>query len=104
MTSTADIAWEMRRDGELAQCILRTLRDRVELHMWMTHDVVMSQSYSGPEQASAISAAWRRALTHRGWIEAESPVTVRLKPDRRRRQARQNSRPLGSDEFLGLKE
>jgi len=49
----------------------------------MTDDVVMSQHCSGPEQATATSTLWRRALIERGWVDANPRVTLKPKPDRR---------------------
>jgi len=57
--------------------------DRIELHISMTRDVVMSQQCNGPDQAAAISNAWWLALINRGWIEDHADVTIKAKPDRR---------------------
>lgn len=77
------VSWRLQRAGDRAQCLLQTVGDRVELHIRMTHDVVMSQQCSGPEQALAISRLWWSALVDRGWVEHGSHVTVRAKRDRR---------------------
>jgi hypothetical protein len=76
-------SWRLQRAGHSAQCLLRTVGDRVELHITMTHDVVMSQQCSGPEEALAISRVWWSALVDRGWVEHGSHVSLRAKPDRR---------------------
>jgi hypothetical protein len=81
------VSWRLQRAGDSAQCCLRTVGDRVELHITMTHDVVMSQQCRGPEEVSAISHAWWSALVERGWVEHESHVTLRAKRDRRSRTA-----------------
>jgi hypothetical protein len=76
-------AWALRRSQDAARCVLCTVGDRIELHISMTHDVVMSQQCIGPDQAAAISNAWRVALINRGWIEEHADVTIKAKPDRR---------------------
>jgi hypothetical protein len=76
-------SWTLQRAGHSAQCLLRTVGDRVELHITMTHDVVMSQQCSGPEEALAISRVWWSALVDRGWVEHGSHITLRAKRDRR---------------------
>jgi len=81
--SAEDHGWQLRRRDAFARCILRNIGDRVELHIAMSHDVVMSQQCAGPEQASAIARAWRAALIERGWVETDSTVLVRPKRDRR---------------------
>ena len=80
---TARVAWMLRRHHESARCVVCTIGDRVELHITMTHDVVMTQQCSGPEQAAAISNAWWVALMKRGWIDATSEVVLEPKADRR---------------------
>jgi len=75
--------WRLRRAGHSAHCLLRTVGDRVELHITMTHDVVMSQQCSGPEEALALSRVWWSALVDRGWVEHGSHVSVRARRDRR---------------------
>lgn len=77
------VSWRLQRVGDSAQCFLRTVGDRVELHITMTHHIVMSQQCSGPEEVSAISHAWWSALVDRGWFERPSHVTLRAKRDRR---------------------
>lgn len=77
------VAWMLRRHHESARCVVCTVGDRVELHITMTHDVVMTQQCSGPDQAAAISNAWWMALLKRGWIDATSEVTLEPKVDRR---------------------
>jgi hypothetical protein len=79
----AVVAWTLQREGDFARCLLGVVGDRVELHIAMTHDVVMSQRCNSPEQASAISGAWRNALVSRGWLTDEAIVTVKPKSDRR---------------------
>ena len=83
MISAEDRAWQLRHRDAFARCILRSIGDRVELHIAMSHDVVMSQQCAGPEQASAIARAWRAALIERGWEETDATVIVRPKRDRR---------------------
>jgi hypothetical protein len=82
-TSNARIAWQLRRDDASARCLLLSSDDRVELHITITHDVVMSQQCSGREQAEAVSSAWWSALVERGWSDTTSRVTVIPKRDRR---------------------
>lgn len=77
------VAWQLRRGGDSAWCIVRTLGDRVELHIAMAHDVVMSQRCSNATQASATSNLWRAAMVERGWVDANAPVTLKPKVDRR---------------------
>jgi hypothetical protein len=81
--SSARVSWRLRRADDSAQCLLRTVGDRVDLHITMTHDVVMSQQCSGPGQALAMSRVWWSALVDRGWVEYQSDVTLRAKRDRR---------------------
>jgi hypothetical protein len=76
------IAWTLYRAQDVAQCLLSAVGDRIELHITMTLDVVMSQQCSGPEQAAAVSSAWRLALVNRGWVDGRI-ATVRAKLDRR---------------------
>ena len=80
--SDRQVVWRLRRGNDLAWCILQPVGDRVELHITMAHDVVMSQRCNGPEQASATSTLWRSALVERGWVDAHVPA-VKPKPDRR---------------------
>jgi len=77
------LAWRLRRGADSAWCIVRTLGDRVELHITMAHDVVMSQRCNDSAQASATSNSWRAALLERGWVDANSPVALKPKVDRR---------------------
>jgi hypothetical protein len=77
------LAWRLQRGADAARCVICTVSDRVELHITMTRDLVMSQQCKGPDQASAISSAWWSALIDRGWIEAESHWILRPKTDRR---------------------
>lgn len=77
------VAWRLRRDTDSARCVVCTVGDRVELHITMTQDVVMSQQCTGPAHASAIAYAWWSALIDRGWVEGESNPTLRAKADRR---------------------
>jgi len=81
--SDRQVAWRLRRGADSAWCILRAVGDRVELHITMAHDVVMSQHCSSPEHASATSDLWRAALIERGWVDANAPVALKPKPDRR---------------------
>jgi hypothetical protein len=76
-------SWRLQRADNSAHCLLRTVGDRVELHITMAHDVVMSQQCSGPDQALAVSRAWWSALVDRGWVERHAEVTLRAKRDRR---------------------
>jgi hypothetical protein len=73
------ITWTLHRSRDSARCVLQALGDRVELHITMTHDVVMSQQCSGLDQAMAVSHAWWRALVNRGWISDQGRVSVRPK-------------------------
>jgi hypothetical protein len=79
----SQVSWRLQRAGGSAQCLLHTVRHRVELHITMTHHVVMSQQCTGPQEASALFNAWWSALVDRGWVEHESRVTLRPKRDRR---------------------
>ena len=82
-SSTQIDVWHLQRNDASARCVLRNIGDRLELHIAMTDDVVLSQQCAGPEQASAISARWRTALVERGWVEA-APIALKPKEDRRR--------------------
>jgi len=73
----------LRRSGDSARCVLRAIGDRVELHITMTDEVVMSQQCGSPEQADVVSRAWWSSLIDRGWIEEPSSVMLRPKDDRR---------------------
>jgi hypothetical protein len=73
------IAWTLHRSQDSARCVLRAVGDRVQLHITMTHEVVMSQQCSGPDQAAAISSAWWLALVNRGWIGDRATVTIKAK-------------------------
>jgi hypothetical protein len=81
--SDRQVAWRLRRGADSAWCILRAVGDRVDLHITMAHDVVMSQHCSGLEHAIATSSLWRTALIERGWVDANSPVALKPKTDRR---------------------
>jgi len=80
--SDRQVVWRLRRGNDLAWCVLQPVGDRVELHITMAHDVVMSQRCNGLAQASATSTLWRSALVERGWVDAHVPA-VKPKPDRR---------------------
>ena len=86
-STNALVSWTLRRAGDSARCVLRTIGDRVELHITMTDEVVMSQQCGGPEQAYAVSRSWWSALIDRGWIEEPSSVMLRPKDDRRCQRA-----------------
>jgi hypothetical protein len=85
------IAWRLRRGADSAWCVVRAVGDRVELHITMAHDVVMSQSCSGPAQASVTASLWRAALIERGWVDANAPVSLKPKVDRRSRLKTQSA-------------
>ena len=76
-------SWRLQRSGDSAHCVLRALGDRVELHIAMSDEVVMSQQCRDREEASAVAHAWWSALLDRGWVEQASDVTVRAKRERR---------------------
>lgn len=76
-------AWKFEQSGESAHCVLRAVGDRVELHISMSDEVVMSQQCRDREEASAVARAWWSALMNRGWVEQAPDVTLRPKPDRR---------------------
>jgi hypothetical protein len=78
--------------------VLRAIGDRVELHITMTHEVVMSQQCGGPEQAYVVSKTWLSALIDRGWIEDPASVTLRPRDDRRFHRVEED-KPLSY--FLG---
>lgn len=82
-SSDRQVAWRLRRGDDSAWCVLRPVGDRVDLHITMTDDVVMSQHCSGPDHATATSNLWRTALIERGWVDANPRVTLKPKPDRR---------------------
>ena len=82
-SSDRRLLWRLRRGADSAWCIVRTTGDRVELHITMAHDVVMSQRCNNPAQASATSNSWRAALIERGWVDATTPVALEPKVDRR---------------------
>jgi len=84
-SSDRRLAWRLRRGADSAWCIVRTVGDRVELHITMAHGVVMSQRCNDSTQASATSNLWRAALIERGWIDADPPVLLKPKADRRTR-------------------
>lgn len=79
--------------------ISRVVGDRVELHISMIHDVVMSQRCNSPEQASAISGAWRNALVSRGWLPARrsSPSSRSPAADPRHSEDHSSSHHIGGD-------
>ena len=63
----AAVAWTLRKGGDSAQCILCPIGDRVELHIKMKEEVIVSQHCRGPVQAAFVSNSWLAALTTRGW-------------------------------------
>jgi hypothetical protein len=64
---TAAIAWTLHKGHDSAQCVLCPLGDRIELHIRMKEEVIVSQHCRGPEQAAFVSNAWFGALITRGW-------------------------------------
>jgi hypothetical protein len=83
------VAWTLERDGDSARCVLGSVGDRVELHISMSHDVVLSQRCGSPEQAAAVSDAWWMALVSRGWLAVGTSVAIKPKLDRRQPVQRQ---------------
>ena len=77
------VAWTLQRDGDAARCVLGAVGDRVELHISMSHDVVLSERCSSPEQAAAVSDAWWMALVNRGWLTVGGSVDITPNLDRR---------------------
>jgi hypothetical protein len=63
----AIVAWTLRKAEHRAECVLRSVGDRIELHIRMQEDVLVSQHCRGPEQAEFVSNTWFAALTARGW-------------------------------------
>lgn len=68
----AVVVWTLWKAGQPAQCIVCPVGDRVELHITMTEEVVVSQQCRGPEQAAFLSNTWLEALKSRGWRDATS--------------------------------
>jgi hypothetical protein len=67
------VVWTLRRATDLAQCLLYTLGDRIEFHIRMTDEIVVSQHCSGLEHAQFVANLWWSALVARGWNgESES--------------------------------
>jgi hypothetical protein len=63
----AAVAWTLRKGGDSTQCVLCPIGDRVELHIQMKDEVIVSQHCRGPDQAAFVSNIWLAALTTRGW-------------------------------------
>lgn len=66
-SANAAVAWTLRRRGDSARCILCSIGDRVELHITMREEVLVSQQCRGAEQAAFVSNTWLAALLTRGW-------------------------------------
>ena len=72
------VTWTLRNGVDSARCALYEVGDRVDLHIQMTDEVVISQRCPDPQQARALSEAWRAAFLSRGWSE-EPKVNARTR-------------------------
>jgi hypothetical protein len=68
-SADAVIVWTLWKAGRPAQCIICPVGDRVELHITMTEEVVVSQQCRGQEHVDFLSNTWLEALKSRGWRE-----------------------------------
>jgi hypothetical protein len=73
----AVVAWTLRKSPHWAQCVLYSIGDRVELHIRMTEEVIVSQYCRGSEHAAFVADVWFGALIARGWREDASRSTQR---------------------------
>jgi hypothetical protein len=67
VTPDATVAWTLRKGDDCAQCVLCPLGDRIELHIRMKEEILVSQHCRGPEHATFVSHTWFAALRTRGW-------------------------------------
>jgi hypothetical protein len=72
------VVWTLCKAGHLAHCIVCPVGDRVELHITMTEQVIVSQQCRGQEQAAFVSNTWLEALRSRGWREGAASNPLEL--------------------------
>ncbi len=69
VSDAATVVWTLHRASDLAQCLLCPVGDRIEFHIRMTDEIVVSQHCSGPEHALFVANVWWSALIARGWTD-----------------------------------